>query len=162
MKAAGFEYNRRLKLWREAASTATRMSNIIVTKPTKKSPHKRFFGIKPKIMNNLRTVSKLVIVTASTEPKIKCKIEDQGILCMLLGYSVGYDGKNYRMLNLKKRKVWLTRDFKWLHKFYAQKKGIPSHKFILEFKNQVIANQENERHDNQQDLLKVKEIQDEE
>ena len=60
---------------------------------------------------------------------------------MFLGYAVGHDGKTYCMLNLKTRKVLLTCDVKWLHKFYAQKKGILSHKFILEFENQVIVNQ---------------------
>ena len=46
------------------------------------------------------------------------------------------------MLNLETRKVWLTRDVKWLHNFYTQKKGIPSHKFILDFETQETANQE--------------------
>ena len=61
---------------------------------------------------------------------------------MFLGYAAGHDGKTYRMLNLKSRKVLLTRDVKWLHKFYAQKKGIPSHKFILELETQETANKE--------------------
>ena len=73
---------------------------------------------------------------------IKGKIEDQGILCMFLGYAAGHDGKTYCMLNLQLRKVLLTCDVKWLHKFYAQKKGIPSHKFILEFETQETANHE--------------------
>ena len=65
MESTGFEYNRRLELWREAASTATKLSNVMVTKPTKKSPHERFFGIKTKIVNNLRTFGELGVVTAN-------------------------------------------------------------------------------------------------
>ena len=51
------------------------------------------------------------------------------------------------MLNLQSRKVLLTCNVKWLHKFYAQKKGIPSHKFILEFETQETANQEKGEND---------------
>ena len=107
----------------------------MVTKSTKKSPHERFFGIKPKIVDNLRTFGESGVVTTNPGPTIKGKIEDRGILCMFLGYATGHDGKTYRMLNLKTRKVLLTCDVKWLHKFYAKKKGIPAHKFIFEFKN---------------------------
>ena len=78
---------------------------------------------------------------------------------MFLGYAVGHDGKTYRMLILTTRKVWLTRDVKWLHKLYAQKKGITSHKFILKFENQVIENQENERDNNKQVLVEEERIQ---
>ena len=126
MEAAGFEYDRQLELWRKAASTATKLSNIMVTKSTEKSHHKRFFGIKPKIVDNLRTFGDLLVVTANPGPTIKGKIEDRGILCVFLGYAAGHDGKTYRMLNLKTRKVLLTRDVKWLHKFYAQKKNTVS------------------------------------
>ena len=61
---------------------------------------------------------------------------------MLLAYAVGHDGKTYRMLILQSRKVLLTGDVKWLHKFYAQKKGITSYKFILEIETQETVNQE--------------------
>ena len=92
----------------EAASTATNSSNVKVKKSFKKYPHKQLFGIKLKIVNNLRTFGELGIIAWSPGPTIKGKIEDQGILCMFLGYAVGHDGKTYCMLNLKTRKVWLT------------------------------------------------------
>ena len=133
---------------REAASTPTKLSNVMVKKSNEKSPHKRFFGVKRKIVNNLRTFGELGIVTTSPGPTIKGKIEDRVILCMFLGYAVGHDRKTYRMLNLKTRNVWPTRNVKWMNKFYMQKKGIPSHKFILEFKNKVITNHKNERDNN--------------
>ena len=55
----------------------------------------------------------------------------------------------------------LTHDLKWLHKFYAQKKGIPSHKLILEFKTQETANQE-KGDDDQLEPVEEEEIQGEE
>ena len=80
---------------------------------------------------------------------------------MILGYDALHDGKTYRMLNLQSRKVLLTGDVKWLHKFYAQKKGIPSHKFILEIETQETVNQE-KGDDDQLEPFGEEEIQDEE
>ena len=76
MEAAGFEYDQQIELWREAASTATKLSNVMVTKSTKKSPHERFFGIKPNILDNQRTFRELGVVTTNPGSTIKGKIED--------------------------------------------------------------------------------------
>ena len=53
MIAAGMNKEKRRELWTEAASTATKLSNIMVKKNNKKSPHERFFGKQPNFIHHL-------------------------------------------------------------------------------------------------------------
>ena len=128
---AGFEMERRKELWTEAASTATKLDNILHGKDGK-SAYIRMYNKCPEYEKHLRIFGEIGVVTKHPGPTIKSKLEDRGIVCLFLGYARNHARNVYRMLNLKTRKVILTRDVRWTGKMYKDKVNKPSKTFIEE------------------------------
>ena len=49
-------------------------------------------------------------VTARLDRKMSGKLDDKGNVCMMVGYAENHAGDVYRMLNLKTKKICLSRD----------------------------------------------------
>jgi len=113
MKGAGLNEDEKMKLWMEAAATATKLDNILATKG-EESPYKKFYGEEAPYQNHLRTFGELGIVTLSPGSTIKAKLADRGEKCMFLGYAKDHAPNVYRMLNMRTGKVIITRDIKWI------------------------------------------------
>ena len=66
--------------WMEAASTATKLENIMNEKGSK-TPYYAFYNENPDYEANLRTFGELGIVTETPGQSIKSKLHDRGIKC---------------------------------------------------------------------------------
>ena len=52
---------------------------------------------------------------------MKCpKIQDKGLTCMFLGYSLEHAGNCYRMYNPSTGKLHISRDVKWSNRMYLK------------------------------------------
>ena len=74
LNTAGFPLEMRQKFWAEAASTATKLENIMVHKTDEKCPHELFWDRKPEYWKFLRTFGEMGVVKIHT--KIRGKIEE--------------------------------------------------------------------------------------
>ena len=70
-------------------------------------------------MNHLRTFGEVGVV-AHINRDMKAKLEDRGRPCMFVGYAHNHAGDVYRMLDLKTRKICVSRDVTWLKKLYGE------------------------------------------
>ena len=116
MLGAGLDESSKMKLWMEAAATATKLDNILSV-AGESSPYKNFYGEDPKYQDHLRIFGEIGIVTKNPGSSIKAKLDDRGEKCLFLGYAANHAPNVYRMWNLKTEKVMITRDVKWSGKF---------------------------------------------
>ena len=118
MNVAGFTKEKREQLWCEAASTATKIDNILVHEKGEENPHKKFFKQDAKYEKYLRIFGEMVI---SKDPNTyKSKLEPRGRICMMLGYAENHSGEVYRLLNIETNKIVLSRDVQWLNKMWGE------------------------------------------
>ena len=59
-------------------------------------------------------------MTAKLNRKMSGKLEDKGNVSMMVGYAENHAGDVYRMLNLRTKKISLSRDICWLKKSYGE------------------------------------------
>ena len=118
LNGAGLQEEMRSGIWAECASTATFYSNILATRVTKKSPQELLFGKKSHCAHNLRVFGEMGIVT--TKKKIQGKLKDRGTVCMFAGYPPNHACDVYRMLSLKTKHIFNSRDIVWLNKSFGE------------------------------------------
>jgi vesicle coat complex subunit len=82
MLTAGMDLDQKTKLCVEAATIATKLSNIVVG-----TDHTRFFNNQPAYLHHLRTFGEAGIVADKPGPTIKLKLADRGLLCAFVGYT---------------------------------------------------------------------------
>ena len=97
---------------------------ILVNTNNQQSPYEKFYGVRTKYEEHLRTFCEMGIVTISNTNKTKSKLADRGIPCVFVGYARNHAGNVYRMFNMKTNKVMITRDIIWIGKFYGDYMGI--------------------------------------
>lgn len=112
MLGAGFDESAKMKLWMEAAATATKLDNIL-SSSGKDSPYKQFYGEDPGYQKHLKRFGEVGIVTKSPGSNVKSKLEDRGEKCFFLGYAANHAANVYRMWNHRTGKTIITRDIKW-------------------------------------------------
>ena len=78
MLSAGLSQKEKEELWTEAASTATKLDNIMCEKGHQ-SPHYTFYNKNPEYEDHLRIFGELGIVTFKPGPGIKSKLEIEGL-----------------------------------------------------------------------------------
>lgn len=113
MLNAKWSQDMKQKHWIEAASTATKLDNMMNEKGSE-CPYQKFYGKNPLYENHLRTFGEKGIVTLHPGKTIKAKLDDRGIECIFVGYATNHAGNVYRMLNPRTNKVLITRDVRWL------------------------------------------------
>ena len=114
----------REKLWAEAANTATKLDNILSHEKGKDCPYKLIYSKMPKYVNGLRAFGEIGIITIGSG-KIKAKLDDRGTSGLFSGYPDNYSGDSYRMLNLKTKRFWTSRDIVWINKMYGDYMKLP-------------------------------------
>ncbi len=113
MISVGMNKEIRQVLWTEAASTATKLDNILHNRG-EASPYKKFYKQDPDYKKHLRTFGEQGAVILTPGTTMKSKLQDQGIKAIFLGYAANRAGNVCRMQNLETKKVLITRDVKWL------------------------------------------------
>lgn len=109
---SGIDKPLRVKLWPEAANTATDLDSILVRNGESLSPSQKFFGKDRKshidIDSNTKKFGEECIVADRT--KIKGKFADRGKPCFWLGYAKNHAAGTYRLLNCKTNRIIQSRD----------------------------------------------------
>ena len=113
LRAANMTKKEKEKLWTEAASTATKVDNLLIRKGEKRGPYRRFYKKDPEYQRHLRVFGEKGIMTKKSGRDIKSKLEDRGQICTFLGYARNHTGDTYRMRNDSTEQVVITRDIIW-------------------------------------------------
>ena len=130
MSKAGFTGEMRTRMWCEAASTATKLSNIIVKTNETKSAYEKFYNKKPKYAHNLRIFGEIVV--AKNISTRLTKLESRGNVCMFVGYADNHAHDVFRLMNLQTNRIVLSRDVQWLNVMWAEHKNIGRNTIIEE------------------------------
>ena len=120
MNHAGFTKEVRVKMWCEAASTATKLNNILVKPEDNSPPYKKFYGKNPGYAAHLHTFGEIGVVADWTNKKGRSKITPRGKTCMFLGYPEDHSGNCFKFMNLITKEVMLSKDVQWLNKLWAE------------------------------------------
>ena len=118
MNAANLGQKERCQLCKEAYQCATLTDGltVITRNGETKTRYEHWCGKLPKFAHHLRTWGEAGVV--KVRDLKKSKIQDKGITCMFVGYSMDHAGDCYRMFNPKTNRVHITRDIKWLNRMY--------------------------------------------
>lgn len=85
----------------------------------KATRYEHFYGKKSKVINHLRTWGE--VGTIRIKRSMISKVEDRGIVCMLVRYAPSHDGDCYEMWDPIKGAVHTSRDVIWLKRMYYQR-----------------------------------------
>ncbi len=115
------------KLWAQAASTVTRLENIIIKGETNKTSYERFYGKTPDWAKYLRTFGEVAIVQDGTKDKIRGKLTNRGMPCIFIGYPEDHAPSVYQFLKLDTQTMILSRNYNWLNQSYGEYKNLDVH-----------------------------------
>ena len=87
---AGIQDAKRIQLWCEAASTATKINNILVKNTYDPCAHEKVYDQLPGYTHKLRVFGEIGIVSNTGE--ITSATQDRGIKCIFLGYAEDHSG----------------------------------------------------------------------
>ena len=110
--AANFTEETRRKLWAEAVNYAEDVRNSMATTGSRISANELFFGKKPSFLKNLVEFGRIGYVTRR-DVKIKGKLMERAIKCVMVGYARNHTGDTYRMYNPGTKRIILSRDVTW-------------------------------------------------
>ena len=135
-------------LWTEAANTAVHISNIVKTKYQDVTPYEAFYKKKPRHVNYLKQFGEMGVVTyrKGTETK-RTKIDNKARPCMFVGYADNRPIETYRFYDTETRQFIISREVRWLSKFYGEWKGLikkPEREVITEKRNEETSEKRNE------------------
>ncbi|CAM9855209.1 unnamed protein product, partial [Chrysoparadoxa australica] len=114
LETAGLSQNLHKKLWAEAASTATLLTNVSPTAANKdhQSPWKLYYGTKPRFMNHLQTFGHGAYVTATSHERGP-KWGRRAVKAIMVGYAEQHPGDTYRFYVLDTAHIIVSRDVRW-------------------------------------------------
>ena len=118
MIAANVPYAMRFKLYREAYRCATLLDGLVVKEVDGEvKTRMEHWGMSlPKWTAALRTWGEAGVVTL--KQKMRPKMEDKGLTCMLVGYAEDHAEGVYRMWNPTTGGIHESRDVTWLKRMY--------------------------------------------
>jgi len=119
-RAAGLSQELKENLWCEAASHATDLENVLVKKKDGLNAKERLFGEEEKTTIAPHCFGEMGVVTDMSSKKARSKLADRGKIAMFLGRSMNHESKAFRFLNMKTRRVIISRNVRWLNKTYAE------------------------------------------
>ena len=122
MREAGLPEELKYKLWAECVKTVTDLDGLLISKKEEKSSYEKFFKSQQKFSSHLRTFGEIGIVL--NKQKIKSKLSDRGFRAIFVGYADNHAGDVYKMYNPVTSKVTLTRDVRFLGKYYGELKNL--------------------------------------
>ena len=109
------------EFWCVVISTATHLDSIMVRPDT---PHTLFYNKDAKFMKHLRSYGEMAVVAIHEGKKMRSKWDNRGKTCMFVGYADDHSGDVYRFLNIKTKRIIMSRDARWLNiiwKHYKKK-----------------------------------------
>ena len=121
---AGINAKEKGEFWCEAISTATNLYNIIVRPDRTKPPFTLFYNKNVKYMKHLRSFGGMAVVAIHEGKKMRSKLDNRGKTCMFVGYADDHAGDVYRFLNVKPKRIIMSRDTRCLNlmwKHYKKK-----------------------------------------
>eukprot|EP00957_Ditylum_brightwellii_P038688 2924344-Ditylum_brightwellii.AAC.2 len=109
------------KMFPEAFMTATLLDGLVVVKVdgVKKTCYEHFHGIVPKFAKYLHTWGKAG--TIKSHKKTIANIDDRGIMCMFVEYTIKHEGSHYEMLEPRMSIVYESWDVIWFWRLYYSK-----------------------------------------
>ena len=114
------------KVWTEAFKTATLLDGLVPIKVDGKLATKfeHWSSKNPTFAKHSRTWGEAgtVKIKTSTTPKL----EDCGVQCMFVGYTMDHPRDCYWMWDPNTKRVHETRDVIWLHRMFYEKKKMRS------------------------------------
>ena len=110
--AANLTEDSRKKLWAEAVNYNEDVRNSISTTRSVDSANKLFFGKLPSFLKSTVEFGRVGYVTIRGA-KIKNKIEERSMKCIMVGYSRNSSGDTYRLYNPTTKRIISSRDVKW-------------------------------------------------
>ena len=119
MKEAGLDEKMKTKLWAECVRTATILDGFLVDSSKNKSKYELFYGRESELISHLRSFGEVDIVFDYKGKKMRKKLEDRGFPAIFVGYAPDHAGDVYRMFNPVTSRVIVTRDVKFLGKYYG-------------------------------------------
>ena len=111
MFSANLADDAKKKLWAEAVSYMETTRNSMSTTKNKESANKLFYGKHPSFLSNMVEFGRVGYVTK--RDKMKGKIEDRAIKCVMVGYGRNHSGDTYRLYNPATKRILLSRDVTW-------------------------------------------------
>jgi len=90
---------------------ATKMENL-AAKLDKDPPFCHFYKWDPVFLNSLHIFGKIAVI--HDVQKLHSKLANHGEHCMFVGYASDHASNTFKMLNLKTRWIWKSRDVKWI------------------------------------------------
>ena len=112
---AGINAKGKGEFWCEVISTATNLDNIMVRPERTKPPFTLFYNKDVKYMKRLRSFGEMAVVASHEEKKMRSKLDNRGNTCMFVGYADDHAGDIYRFLNVKTKRIIMSRDARWLN-----------------------------------------------
>ena len=135
MIEAGFSQREKRKFWCEVISTAAKLDNIMVRKERTKPPYTLFDNEEPKYKQYQRSFGEMAVIAISDGKKMRSKLDTRGRTGIFVGYADDHAGNVYRFINIRMKKIILSRDIQWLNSFWNQykKRNDDSKKLVDEF-----------------------------
>ena len=62
----------------------------------------------------------MAVIAIHEGKKMRSKLDDRGITCMFAGYADDHTKNVYRFLNIRTRRIILSRDVRWLNIIWKQ------------------------------------------
>ena len=112
------------EFWCEVISTATNLDNIMVRPDKTRPPYTLFYNKDAKFTKHLRSFGEMAVVAIHEGKKMRSKLDTRGKTCMFVGYADDHSGDVYRFLNIKTKRIIMSRDARWqniIWKHYKRK-----------------------------------------
>jgi len=110
--AANLTEDSRGKLWAKAVSYNEDVRNSMSTTRSVDSANTMFFGKLPSFLKSMVEFGRVGYVTIRGA-KIKNKIEERSIKCIMVDYARNHSGDTYRLYNPTTNRIISSRDVKW-------------------------------------------------
>jgi len=111
MFSANLADDAKKKLWAEAVMYMETTRNSMSTTKNKESANKLFYGTNPSFLRHMVEFGRVGYVTK--RDKLKGKMEDRAIKCIMVGYGNNHSGDTYRLYNPSTKRIILSRDVTW-------------------------------------------------
>ena len=107
--AANISEEYQKKLWAEAVNCTEDVCNSMATTNNSKSANGLFYGKKPSFVRFMADVGRIGYVTRR-DVKMKGKLAERAINCIMVGYARNHAGDVYRLYNPSTKRILLSRD----------------------------------------------------
>ena len=71
-------------------------------------------------MKHLRSFGEMAVVAIHERKTMRSKLDNRGKTCIFVGYADDHAGDVYRFLNVKTKRIIMSRDARWLNLMWKQ------------------------------------------